>query len=197
MVLIKRKGGNSMTDSELRDCIRRSADEGCRALYDTYFNYVYSIVYHILRGCGSHEDVEECVADIFLDVIQHFDTEHSGSVKAYVGTIAKRRAIDRCRSFSSRNKHMIPMESEQFSDLPSDICVEDTIERTEQNRILMECIQMLGEPDATIIIQKYFYDRNSVMIGKITGLSPPAVRMRCTRAMNRLRAALSERNIFL
>lgn len=186
-----------MTDQELRDCIRRSADEGCRALYDTYFNYVYSIVYHILRGYGSHEDVEECVTDVFLDVIQHFDTEHAGSVKAYVGTSAKRKAIDRSRSASSRNKHIIPMESEQLTMLPSDLCIEDAIERTEENRILMECIRSLGEPDAVIIIQKYFYDRNSIEIARITGLSPPAVRMRCTRAMKRLKTALSDRNIFL
>lgn len=186
-----------MTDNELRDCLRNSTEEGCRALFDTYFNYVYSIVHHILRGYAAREDVEECVMDIFLDVIQHYDTQHEGSLKAYVGTTAKRKAIDRSRAFSSRSKYIIPMESDQLSELPSEKRVEDTVEQAEQGRILMDCIRELGEPDATIIIQKYFYDRNSVEISRILGLSPPAVRMRCTRAMKRLRKELSSRNIFL
>ncbi len=195
--LIKSKEGIFMTDSELRACIQTSPEEGCRALFETYFHYVYSIVYHVLRSSASHEDVEECVADVFLDVIQHFDPTHPGSVKAYVGTTAKRKAIDRSRSAAARNQHLVPLASEELVHLPAAETVEASVERTEQNRILLECIQALGEPDATIIIQKYFYDRNSAAIARIVGLSPAAVRMRCTRAMKQLKAALSSRNITL
>ena len=195
--LIKKKGGDAMTDNELRDCIRQSQETGCRALYDTYFHYVYAIVHHILHGYAGREDVEECVMDVFLDVIQHYDPEHEGSVKAYVGTTAKRRAIDRCRQFSSRQQHTILMESEQISGLPAPDGVEDAVERWEQSRILMECIQTLGEPDASILIQKYFYERNSAEIGRIVGLAPTAVRMRCSRAMKRLKTELTKRNIIL
>lgn len=186
-----------MTDDEVRAQLRLSPDAGCRALMDTYFHYAYAIVFHILRGYAGREDVEECVMDVFLEVIRHFDTAHDGSVKAYVGTTAKRKAIDRCRFVSSRSKHIIPLEEEQFSALPSAVQVEETVERNEQSRILMECILSLGKPDADIIIQKFFYDRSSAEIADIVGLSPPAVRMRCSRAMKQLRKTLQERNITL
>ena len=89
------------------------------------------------------------------------------------------------------------MEGEQISGLPAPDGVEDAVERAEQSRILMECIQTLGEPDASILIQKYFYERNSAEIGRIVGLAPTAVRMRCSRAMKRLKTELTKRNIIL
>jgi RNA polymerase sigma factor (sigma-70 family) len=186
-----------MTDSEIRIKLKKSPDEGYRALFETYFNYVYSITFHILRNCATHEDIEECVADVFLEVIQHYDTSHDGSVKAYVGTVAKRKAIDMSRSVTSRKSHVIPIEDEQMAEIPSAFSVRDTVETTERNRILIECILSLGEPDSSIILQKYFYDRNSIQIAKMLHLSPPAVRMRCNRAMKRLRKLLSEKGITL
>ena len=186
-----------MTDNEIRTKLKQSPDEGYRALFETYFNYVYSITFHILRNCATREDMEECVSDVFLEVIQHYDTSHDGSVKAYIGTVAKHKAIDMSRSVSTRKSHTIPIEEEQLKEIPSSLSVHETVETTERNRILIDCILSLGEPDSSIILQKYFYDRNSIQIGKILHLSPTAVRMRCNRAMKRLRKLLSEKGITL
>lgn len=186
-----------MTDAELRNLLRQSPEQGYRALFDTYFNYVYAVVHHILQNSGSREDVEECVMDVFMEVIQHCDTEHEGTLKAFIGTTARHRAIDRRRSVSSRNRHVTPLDEEQLSVIHSDQNVEQSVERAEQSRILMDCIQTLGEPDATILIQKFFYERNSAEIGRIVGLVPTAVRMRCSRAVKRLKTELTKRNIIL
>ena len=186
-----------MTDSEIRTKLRHSSEEGYQALFETYFNYVYSITFHILRNCATREDIEECVADVFLEVIQHYDTSHDGSVKAYISTVAKRKAIDVSRSVSTRNSRTISMEDEKLTEIPSSSRVDDIVEISERNRILIDCILSLGEPDSSIILQKYFYDRNSIQIAKMLHLSPPAVRMRCNRAMKRLRKLLSEKGITL
>lgn len=103
-----------MTDNEIRTKLRQSPEEGYRALFETYFNYVYSITFHILRNCATCENVEECVADVFFEVIQHYDTSHDGSVKAYLGTVAKRKAIDMSRSISTRKSRFISMAIRQF-----------------------------------------------------------------------------------
>ena len=186
-----------MTDDELRMQLQQSQQAGCRALMDSYFNYAYAIVFHILHDYAGREDIEECVMDVFLDVLRHFNTEQNGSVKAYVGTTAKHKAIDRCRRICARNRHTLPLEEAQFTEIPDAVQVEETVEHGEQNRILMECIRSLGETDAAIIIQKFYYGRSSIEISAILGLSPPTVRMRCSRAMKRLRKLLSERNITL
>ena len=58
-------------------------------------------------------------------------------------------------------------------------------------QLLLRKITELGEPDTSILIQKYYYDRNSREIAKLTGLTPAAVRQRCTRAVKRLKQEFS------
>ena len=95
------KGGGTMTDKDIKQLMKRSASEGFKALFDEYWSYVYTIVFSILRGIGSKNDIEDCTADVLSDVMMNCDTEHEGSLKAYLGTSAKRRAIDMRRSLSS------------------------------------------------------------------------------------------------
>ena len=74
----------------------------------------------------------------------------------------------------------------------SDTDISGEYEKAEQAEKLLNLILSLGEPDASIIIQKYYYDRNSVEIAKMTGLNPVAVRMRLSRALKRMRKLLEE-----
>ena len=67
-----------MTDAQLCELIRNSPETGNRALFDQYFNYVYAIVCRILGSCGTPEDVEECVADVFIDLWENPDKYDAG-----------------------------------------------------------------------------------------------------------------------
>ncbi|MCR5480276.1 MAG: hypothetical protein K6F27_10530 [Ruminococcus sp.] len=64
-----------MTEQELRNLLRRSKEAGQRAIFDQYSNYVYTIVYSKLRTCGTYEDVEECVSDVFAKIFMSLDVE--------------------------------------------------------------------------------------------------------------------------
>jgi len=59
-----------MTDIQLRELMKDSPDTWQRILYDEYCAYVYAIAANKLRSCGTAEDIEECVADIFIDVFR-------------------------------------------------------------------------------------------------------------------------------
>ncbi len=179
-----------MTDSELRKLIQASPDTGHRALYDQYINYVYSIVYHTLISCGSHEDVEECVADTFAEVIFRIEDIREDSLKAYIGTTARHKALNAMRTLNLQKKQNVSMES--IEELPSEQTVEVSTEYAELRRLLLQKITALGEPDSSILIQKYYYNRKSGEIAKIVGLTPAAVRKRCSRAVKRLKQELSE-----
>ena len=75
---------------------------------------------------------------------------------------------------------------------------DDVQKRTENNeirRILLELIDGLGEPDATIIIQKYFYNRNSREISQIVPLVPVSIRIRSIKALRKLKKMFNDRNI--
>lgn len=178
-----------MTDSELSALLRQSERAGHAALFREYAGYVYSIVYGKLKGCGSREDAEECVSDVFAEVFRRYDTDstHDGDLKGLIGTIAKRRAIDTYRRLSGKAEQTALHEG-----IPSGDDVEETAEAAEQSRLLMRCIEELGEPDAVIIIRKFYYRQSSKEIAQTLSMKPSAVRMRCSRALKALQKRLKE-----
>jgi RNA polymerase sigma-70 factor (ECF subfamily) len=183
-----------MTDQELKETIYHSPDEGFRLIFEKYHGYVYTIVFQILRGAGSSRDVDDCVVDVFSDVIMRYDPNREGSVQGFIGTLARNKAINLRRALLSKNWCSVSID-DMDQELPSDQDVQEQTELSETAGILIDRVRELGEPDSTIIIQKYFFDRNSREIGKIVGLSPAAVRVRCGRAVKRLRKILEDLDI--
>ncbi len=54
-----------MTSRELTALMEKSPVSCHKALVKEYGRYVYAIAYNKLRGCGTSEDIEECVSDVF------------------------------------------------------------------------------------------------------------------------------------
>ena len=185
-----------MTEHELRDLIAQSKEDGFRALFLQYQAFVYSIIWGRLRTVCTKEDAEECVSDVFASVFLHFDNIAEGSLQGYLGVTAKRAAIDRFRKQISR-KDTLSLSDET---IPEPVSPEDVAAETEAAEISAELyaeICALGEPDATIIIQKYFYNRKSEEIAKAVGLQTINVRVRLSRALKRLRKRLEEKGMRL
>lgn len=183
-----------MTSRELADMMRISPAACHKALVREYGRYVYAIVYNKLRSCGTNEDVEECVSDVFADIFMKCDLDISSEndIKSLISTIAKRRAIDRFRSLSSKSNYIADANEDDMHELASDFSVDEHVESSELRRILLDKIDELGEPDSTILIQKFYYNRNSKEIAKTVSMTAVAVRARCSRAISRLRAKLVE-----
>lgn len=183
-------------ESELRAEISRSRDEGFRQLFQQYSGYVYAIVWNRISSIGTREDAEECVSDIFSDIFLHFDKIEEGKLHSYIRTVTKRTAIDKFRSLSAL-PDTVSIEDQEMQEALSGRDVEQDYDALALRRLLLDKIQSLGEPDATILMMKYFYDRKSDEIARTVHLNPVAVRMRVSRAMKRLRKLLNEENITL
>ncbi len=180
-----------MNDSDIMRLIRRSPSEGHRALFDEYYNYVYAIVLNTLRNVGTKEDIEDCVIDSFADILINVDTSTEGSLKAFIGTVAKNKSISAYRSLRRKSSGSTSFDDEELGNIPSGEDVAASAENSAAAEQLIEHIRQLGKPDSDILIHKYFYERNSREIAAMTGLSPAAVRIRCSRALKRLREKLA------
>ena len=66
-----------MTGNEYCALHRQSADKAYNALFESYCDYVYAIVFNKLRSTASREDIEECVSDIFADIFFGYDLNSS------------------------------------------------------------------------------------------------------------------------
>ena len=180
-----------MTGIEYCKLHKKSPEKAYDELFNSYCDYVYAIVYNKLRSCGTAEDIEECVSDVFADLFLALDKNEISNVKAFLGTIAKRTAIDRFRSLSGRSNRTVYMDEDNMQELASDFNVEHLSDKNELRRILLDQIEALGEPDSTILIQKFYYNKTSAEIAETVSMNASSVRSRCTRAMQRLRTSLS------
>lgn len=186
-----------MTDNEILSLMRERPPEGQRALFDKYYSYVYSIVNRILSGFGSPDDAEECVIDVFASVMMKLVPDDDCSLKSYVGTIARNAAISMSRSLVIRTGRNISADDENMAEIADDEDIERNSDRSETSELLLKKVSELGPPDSIIIIQKYYYDKSSKEIAEMVGLNSTAVRMRCGRAMKRLKKLLEADGITL
>lgn len=177
-----------MNDSEWFSLMKQSPERGYRALIDQYGNLVYAIVLNKIKNVASREDIDDCVSDIFVEVFQNINnySPENGSLKGYLSTIAKRRAIDAFRKLSGYNNRTVSMDDE-LTELPQ--ASDDTageVERKIENKELWRCVKELGEPDTSIITLQYFYDKTAAEIGNLLKMTAAAVQKRSVRARQKL-----------
>ena len=186
-----------MTGIEYCALYKKSKDRAYDTLFESYCDYVYAIVYNKLRSIASREDIEECVSDIFSDIFFSYDTtsNFAGDMKGYVGTVAKRRAINTFRKLTANSGHFSEDAEDELINIGADTDIEQDSDLAETRSILISKINELGEPDSTIIIQKYYYDRSSSEIADMLSMKASAVRMRAARALNKLKITLAAAGI--
>lgn len=182
-----------MTDSQFRTLLKKSPQSAHRAVFDEYYNYVYTIVFNKLRSTASREDVDECVSDVFSDIFLKYDenSSYNGDIKGLISVVAVNRSIDMFRRLTSKNKGIIHLDDELSSQLPSDENVEAEADRKETGHAVLNAVKSLGEPDSTLIIQKYYYNRSSDEIAEMVDMKSDAVRKRLSRAVKKLRDILT------
>ena len=192
-------GGLYMTGKEYCALYKRSRDKAYDALFETYCNYVYTIVYNKLRSIASREDIEECVSDIFANIFFGYDTasDYNGDMKAYIGTVAKRRAINAFNRLTAKSSYFTDAAEEELEIIGDQTDIEADSDAAETRSILISKITELGEPDSTIILQKYYYDRSSSEIAEQLSMKASTVRMRAARALEKLKITLASAGITL
>ena len=186
-----------MTDNEILRLMRDDPPRGQRALFDKYYNYVYAIVSRLISGFGTSSDMEECTADVFAAAMMKLEPREDTALKSFIGTAARNAAISTRRRLAAKTGLDCRDGDEELSALADSEDVAENAEKSERSELLLRMIGELGTPDSVILIQKYYYDKSSKEIAEMVGMNAAAVRVRCGRAMKRLRKLLDEKEITL
>ncbi len=185
-----------MTENELKNLIRSNPDDGFRQLFEQYHGYAFTIIHRTLGGTGCAKDAEDCIVDTFADVILHYDTYAKGSLRSYIGAVARNKAINLKRSLTTAEFYTVG--DEETNDIPDNSdSIEESAEKSQTFRLLLDKVEGLGKPDSTIIIHKFFFDMSSIEIAKTVGMTPAAVRMRLSRSLKKLKKSLEELGVTL
>ena len=89
------------SDTTLMERMGTGDEQALGTLYDRHARMVFSVAHAIL---GRAQDAEEVTEDVFVQIWsdpERFDSDR-GSLKSYMATIARSRALDRVRAGSRR-----------------------------------------------------------------------------------------------
>ena len=91
-----------MRDEAIIRAIQRGDEGAIAGVITRYARLMWSVAGSVLRGVGSDQDVEECVADVFVYLWQHPDKfdPRRGSLRSWLAVVARSQAVDRCRALA-------------------------------------------------------------------------------------------------
>lgn len=135
----------------------RASDEGAIAyVMEKYSKLLWKICSAVLKNVGNEQDVEECVADVFIWLWQFPDQFDStrGSLKSWLCIHARSKAIDRYRKLS--NYRAISIDDVMVI---GRICVQDYTIHISRREDLAAAINTLSAIEQEILIRRYFYEQ--------------------------------------
>lgn len=183
-----------MTDTEWSRLIELSPRQAFGQLVDEFGGYVYTIVVSKIGGCAGQEDIEDCVSDIFVEVYSSLGkfSAAQGSLKAFIGSIAKRRSIDAFRKLARRGLTTVSADEEETGLPPSESDTAAEAEDAILRQRLWDEVRALNEPDRSIIVYQYFYRMECTDIAAKLKMTAAAVRKRSQRARKKLKEILRD-----
>jgi len=145
-----------LNDTKIINAIKSGNEAVIDHVINKYSKLMWSIASTVLKNVASMEDIEECVADVFVYLWQNPDKYDAdrGKLKVWLSILARSQAIDKYRQLSKRNT--IPLEG----DFMEQLGIVDDILAAENKQLLVTAIKALEEPDQEILIRRYYYEQN-------------------------------------
>lgn len=174
-----------MQEKNIIDAIKAGDEQAMQKIICRYSRLLWSIVGAVLSQVGTTEDMEECVADVFIDLWEHpqkYD-ESRGSLKAWLSVIARNKAIDRYRQ--KTKIQTIPLEETVLAQMGVEL-------EMENREGLQEALAELTEEEREILLRRYVYQQKPKEMAVALGLSVKQIENRLYRIKAKMRKQMEQ-----
>lgn len=155
-----------------------------------YSRLLWQIAAAVLNNVGNEQDVEECIADVFVELWQYPDRfdPRRGSLKSWLCMRARCKAIDRYRELS--RYRTVPLEGAM---MVSRMGLQDALLLTETRQELTAAVQSLSAVERDILIRRYYYEQKPRQIATALELSVKQVNNYLYRSKQKLKETIRSR----
>ena len=168
--------------------IRKRDERIINEVITKYSKLLWPIASAVLKNVGTEQDVEECVADVFIDLWENpnkYDSER-GTLKTWLCMVARCKAIDRYRTLSKHST--VPLEGAM---MVGRMGMQDALLQDETKRELVAAVHALADIEKDILIRRYYYEQKPREIAKALDLPLKQVENHLYRSKQKLRKAIS------
>ena len=175
-----------MTENKALRQLQQGSADALKWFIVKYTPYVSTIIYNIIGSCMSSADVEEVTSDVFFALWENADKVNSGSVRGYLGSIARNKAKNKFREAGFD----LPLEEELY--ISEDLPLEEQHIEQELQAVVRQKVMELKQPDREILLRYYYYYQPIPRIAREMGMTPGNIKIRLYRARNVLKSALTD-----
>ena len=164
--------------------LRAGNERALDAAMEAYSRLLWSIARSVLRNIGSVEDMEECVADAFIQLWRNRETlsESRGTIKSWLCAVVKCKAIDCYRKTVRKKEISIDEQLSAFGTWLFDQTLDTVLQRE-----LLSAVNTLGELDHEILLRRYYYQQKPKDIALALDMTAKQVENQLYRAKQLLR----------
>ena len=167
-----------MNDEKIIQAIKDGDEQVISMVMRKYSKLLWKVTSAILVNASSVQEVEECVADVFIYLWMHpekYEWE-KGKLSSWLCMVARSKAIDRYRSIIKKQEVSI---EEQYNELLNkgsileendkyDIVFQTygkiieplaKVVEKEEKETLLSCIETLEYVEKEILIRRYYYEQ--------------------------------------
>lgn len=177
-----------LNDNEIIRLVLSGRSEAYADLVDRYKDYVYTLVFRIIKN---REDAEEVAQDVFIRAYRYLsDFKGNAKFSTWLYTIAHNTSL----SFLRKKKPAIlSLEEDRVQDLadrpePAGL----GLEQKSRAKLVSEAMNMLSADDAQVITLFYHQEQSLDEIASILGIEQNTAKVRLHRARARLKEKMEK-----
>ncbi len=178
-----------LNDKKIISAIAARDERMLAFVVQKYSKLLWKIAASILINAASVQDVEECVADVFIYLWQYpekYDPDKA-KLSSWLSVVARSKAVDSYRRIS--RKREIPMEEIVAESLgyAENNAADEEMEEEHSMDILRSCIEGLDEKEKELVIRRYYYEQKPAEIAVALDMPKKQVENRLYYVRQKLR----------
>lgn len=177
-----------LNDEKTIEAIKNGDEAAIDYVITKYSKLMWSIASAVLKNVASTQDIEECVADVFIYLWRSPEKYDAGrgKLKVWLSVIARTKAIDKYRELSKHNS--APLDDTLLVD---QLGIIDGIIAEDTKRMLVAAVKALEEPEQEILTRRYYYDQKPKEIAVALDMPVKQVENHLYRTKLKLREAIA------
>lgn len=175
------------SQTELVQRIKSKESAAYEYMIQKYARTIYCLAYNILSKSHSKEDIEECVADVFLDAwikIADFD-EEKANFRTWLLILTKYKAL----TYKRRKRPNNVVDIEDF-ELKDQVNIEKQVLLRQDQEQVMQIINSFPKTDREIFVRRFFLGEKINDLAEFFNLSRAAIDNRLLRGRKIIKEGL-------
>ena len=182
------KGVSVLNDKKIISAIKARDEQMLAFVVQKYSKLLWKIAASILINAASVQDVEECVADVFIYLWQYPEKYNPDKAKlsSWLSVVARSKAVDSYRRITRKKE--VSMEEIVVESLGY---AENNVADEEKDK-LRSCIEGLDEKEKELIIRRYYYEQKPAEIAVALDMPKKQVENRLYYVRQKLRKMMEK-----